>query len=47
MSPMWWTTLMMIFIITLLMSMNILYFNYSKSINKKVKSTSKMHNWTW
>nr|QHV34323.1 ATP synthase F0 subunit 8 [Gessius sp. 'rufidorsus'] len=46
MSPMWWMTLMLLFIFTLYMTMSMLYFNkkfYFK--NKNIKKM--MMNWKW
>nr|YP_010582964.1 ATP synthase F0 subunit 8 [Vatana ogromna]UGN61410.1 ATP synthase F0 subunit 8 [Vatana ogromna] len=46
MSPMWWTTLMFMFIISFMMYMNIMYFNYNKNIKKNKKELNKL-NWMW
>nr|YP_010583080.1 ATP synthase F0 subunit 8 [Hiratettix distanti]UGN61526.1 ATP synthase F0 subunit 8 [Hiratettix distanti] len=47
MSPMMWTTLMFMFLISLLMCMYMLYFNYKKLIkfNKKIMKLNM--NWSW
>nr|QZZ18370.1 ATP synthase F0 subunit 8 [Yangisunda tiani] len=47
MSPMWWTFLMMMFIITMLMSMCMVYFNYNKYLEMKTSSKKMNLNWTW
>nr|YP_009731723.1 ATP synthase F0 subunit 8 [Limassolla lingchuanensis]QHR79703.1 ATP synthase F0 subunit 8 [Limassolla lingchuanensis] len=47
MSPMLWVYLSMLFILTMIMSINIMYFNYSNQINKDIKTHKKMMNWVW
>nr|YP_010596255.1 ATP synthase F0 subunit 8 [Alnetoidia dujuanensis]WAJ60474.1 ATP synthase F0 subunit 8 [Alnetoidia dujuanensis] len=47
MSPLWWTTLMITFIILLMFVMTILYFNYYTKMDSKVKLIVNKINWKW
>nr|YP_010583068.1 ATP synthase F0 subunit 8 [Farynala dextra]UGN61514.1 ATP synthase F0 subunit 8 [Farynala dextra] len=47
MSPMWWTSLMIMFIISIFVCMYIMYFNYSKNMSTKSKKEYKNMSWTW
>nr|YP_009994712.1 ATP synthase F0 subunit 8 [Zyginella minuta]QNP08950.1 ATP synthase F0 subunit 8 [Zyginella minuta] len=47
MSPMWWTSLMMIFITIFVMNMSFTYFNYNKMINKKKTQIMTNYKWMW
>nr|ACJ69433.1 ATP synthase F0 subunit 8 [Sigara septemlineata] len=48
MAPLWWTTLYILFIVTLMMLYSLIYFNINY---KMMKSTSKINttknNWMW
>nr|YP_011010163.1 ATP synthase F0 subunit 8 [Hermatobates djiboutensis]WPW46687.1 ATP synthase F0 subunit 8 [Hermatobates djiboutensis] len=48
MSPMWWSTLFMLFIASLMLMNSMIYFNKKFSIKKSSKSTKKNSmNWQW
>nr|WRY72490.1 ATP synthase F0 subunit 8 [Yangida basnetti] len=47
MSPMWWTMMMMIFLISMLMAMSLVYFSYKKLIKKDMKMKKTSFNWLW
>nr|QKY60290.1 ATP synthase F0 subunit 8 [Eupteryx minuscula]WRY72399.1 ATP synthase F0 subunit 8 [Eupteryx sp.] len=47
MSPMWWMSLMMMFIITMMICINMNYFNYNKMLKMKKIGYKKMMNWMW
>nr|ATF28659.1 ATP synthase F0 subunit 8 [Typhlocyba sp. EMHAU-15062510] len=47
MSPMWWTMLMMMFIMSFIMCMYIMYFNSNKYSTMTKKMVKKNLNWTW
>nr|QKV48761.1 ATP synthase F0 subunit 8 [Parathailocyba orla] len=47
MSNMWWTMLMMTFIITFMMAMFMVYFNYMKLLTKNTDKKTKNMNWLW
>nr|UGN61566.1 ATP synthase F0 subunit 8 [Paracyba sp.] len=47
MSPMWWTTLMLMFIFSILVCMFMMYFNYTKKMSEKKKMTMNNLSWTW
>nr|YP_010540349.1 ATP synthase F0 subunit 8 [Singapora shinshana]UYF20491.1 ATP synthase F0 subunit 8 [Singapora shinshana] len=47
MSPMWWTTMMMMFLISFMLVMSILYFNCMNLMNKDIQIKSKKLNWKW
>nr|UFK32187.1 ATP synthase F0 subunit 8 [Limassolla emmrichi] len=47
MSPMLWIYLSTMFIMTMILCINIMYFNYSIKINNKNIKTNKLMNWTW
>nr|YP_010582977.1 ATP synthase F0 subunit 8 [Warodia hoso]UGN61423.1 ATP synthase F0 subunit 8 [Warodia hoso]WRY72451.1 ATP synthase F0 subunit 8 [Warodia biguttata] len=47
MSPMWWLTMMIVFSITLMMCMQMLYFNNTKKLTETKKEKSKNMNWMW
>nr|WRY72464.1 ATP synthase F0 subunit 8 [Zorka maculata] len=47
MSPMMWTSLMIMFIILMIMSINIMYFNMtSEMVTSKTQKKSSL-NWMW
>nr|ATC73072.1 ATP synthase F0 subunit 8 [Cicadellinae sp. EMHAU-2015-Zz060410]QUO99351.1 ATP synthase F0 subunit 8 [Atkinsoniella grahami] len=47
MAPMWWTSLMILFIMTLLLMMNIIYFNMLSKSTKNNQIFIKQMNWKW
>nr|YP_010591418.1 ATP synthase F0 subunit 8 [Stethoconus japonicus]UFQ24458.1 ATP synthase F0 subunit 8 [Stethoconus japonicus] len=48
MSPMWWTSLYMMFMMTMFMTMIILYFMLTEKVKTtKVSKKTKNLNWTW
>nr|YP_010583107.1 ATP synthase F0 subunit 8 [Opamata lipcowa]UGN61553.1 ATP synthase F0 subunit 8 [Opamata lipcowa] len=47
MSPMWWTSLMVMFITSIMICMYILYFNYTNKMTANKKYLHKNMNWTW
>nr|YP_010414444.1 ATP synthase F0 subunit 8 [Kusala populi]URW11944.1 ATP synthase F0 subunit 8 [Kusala populi] len=47
MSPLWWTTLMITFIILFILMMTILYFNINNKMSKMIKLTETKINWKW
>nr|YP_009727908.1 ATP synthase F0 subunit 8 [Notonecta montandoni]QHZ87283.1 ATP synthase F0 subunit 8 [Notonecta montandoni] len=49
MSPMWWTTLFMLFLLSFLLVMMIMYFNkeYKPLSMEITKKEMKMLNWKW
>nr|YP_010582899.1 ATP synthase F0 subunit 8 [Aguriahana juglandis]UGN61319.1 ATP synthase F0 subunit 8 [Aguriahana juglandis] len=47
MSPMWWTMLMMMFIMSFIICMYIMYFNSNKYFTMTKKMVKKNLNWTW
>nr|YP_010349775.1 ATP synthase F0 subunit 8 [Cassianeura cassiae]UOH96517.1 ATP synthase F0 subunit 8 [Cassianeura cassiae] len=47
MSPMWWTSLMLMFILMLMIMMMMIYFNLNIKMNKKIMISSKKINWQW
>nr|YP_010952921.1 ATP synthase F0 subunit 8 [Empoascanara plamka]WMQ52364.1 ATP synthase F0 subunit 8 [Empoascanara plamka] len=47
MSPMWWTMLMTMFTLSLLMMLTMMYFEYKKEINYKINFNNKKMIWKW
>nr|QUI77261.1 ATP synthase F0 subunit 8 [Mitjaevia shibingensis] len=47
MSPMWWTTLMVMFIIIFLILMTNMYFNLNNKLTMKVMLLKKNMSWKW
>nr|YP_010952960.1 ATP synthase F0 subunit 8 [Empoascanara angkhangica]WMQ52403.1 ATP synthase F0 subunit 8 [Empoascanara angkhangica] len=47
MSPMWWTTLMVMFILLFIILMTILYFNINNKMTSKILLCNKKMNWKW
>nr|YP_010952934.1 ATP synthase F0 subunit 8 [Empoascanara alami]YP_010952973.1 ATP synthase F0 subunit 8 [Empoascanara hongkongica]QJT42832.1 ATP synthase F0 subunit 8 [Empoascanara dwalata]WMQ52377.1 ATP synthase F0 subunit 8 [Empoascanara alami]WMQ52416.1 ATP synthase F0 subunit 8 [Empoascanara hongkongica] len=47
MSPMWWTFLMIMFILSFIMIMSMLYFDYKKKIDFKINLNLTKMNWKW
>nr|QSL98475.1 ATP synthase F0 subunit 8 [Mileewa alara] len=47
MSPIWWTSLMIYFIIMLMLINSMIYFNLIKIKLKKKMITTKKNNWKW
>nr|UFK32278.1 ATP synthase F0 subunit 8 [Eurhadina fusca] len=47
MAPMWWTFLMLIYLSTMIMCMQALYFNSNKKFNKLSTKNMKNYNWMW
>nr|QZZ18331.1 ATP synthase F0 subunit 8 [Kaukania anser] len=45
MSPMWWTSLMFLFILLFILMISFLYFNYMIKIENSVKFTNLKMNW--
>nr|YP_010415460.1 ATP synthase F0 subunit 8 [Ziczacella heptapotamica]USC52160.1 ATP synthase F0 subunit 8 [Ziczacella heptapotamica] len=47
MSPMWWTSLMLCFIIMLIILMTILYFNLNNKMESNINLMTNKINWKW
>nr|YP_010952895.1 ATP synthase F0 subunit 8 [Empoascanara quarta]WMQ52338.1 ATP synthase F0 subunit 8 [Empoascanara quarta] len=47
MSPMWWTTLMMLFTFLFVLLMVMMYFELKKSVHFKTKLNFQKMNWKW
>nr|YP_009917448.1 ATP synthase F0 subunit 8 [Drabescus ineffectus]QLJ57896.1 ATP synthase F0 subunit 8 [Drabescus ineffectus] len=47
MAPMWWTFMMMMTVIMLMITMTINYFNTNKKINMKYQFKSIKMPWAW
>nr|YP_010952947.1 ATP synthase F0 subunit 8 [Empoascanara circumscripta]WMQ52390.1 ATP synthase F0 subunit 8 [Empoascanara circumscripta] len=47
MSPMWWTFMMMLFILCFMLMMTIMYFEFKMKINYNTKLNYKMMKWKW
>nr|YP_010727924.1 ATP synthase F0 subunit 8 [Bothrogonia lata]WDZ68105.1 ATP synthase F0 subunit 8 [Bothrogonia lata] len=47
MSPMWWTSLLLMFLTSLLMMMTLIYFDTESLKNNKMTFTKKMMTWKW
>nr|QZZ18244.1 ATP synthase F0 subunit 8 [Dikraneura zlata] len=47
MSPMWWTSLMMMFIFSFMLLMSILYFNFNLINSYKTEITKNKMIWKW
>nr|YP_010349788.1 ATP synthase F0 subunit 8 [Cassianeura bimaculata]UOH96530.1 ATP synthase F0 subunit 8 [Cassianeura bimaculata] len=47
MSPMWWTSMMLMFILMFLLVMMIIYFNLIVKITSKIDFSVKKMNWQW
>nr|QZZ18305.1 ATP synthase F0 subunit 8 [Eupteryx adspersa] len=47
MSPLWWMSLMVMFIIAMMICINMNYFNYNKIFKMKKIDSKKMMNWMW
>nr|QZZ18318.1 ATP synthase F0 subunit 8 [Eurhadina jarrayi] len=47
MAPMWWTLLMMMFLLSMTVCMNITYFNMNKCLSNSSKKIKTNFNWKW
>nr|YP_010583055.1 ATP synthase F0 subunit 8 [Eurhadina exclamationis]UGN61501.1 ATP synthase F0 subunit 8 [Eurhadina exclamationis] len=47
MAPIWWTMLSMMFLLSMMMSMQMLYFNYNKFFKKKNLKNKINYYWVW
>nr|YP_010583042.1 ATP synthase F0 subunit 8 [Eurhadina cuii]UGN61488.1 ATP synthase F0 subunit 8 [Eurhadina cuii] len=47
MAPMWWTFLMSIYLLAMIMCMQMLYFNLNKMFYNKSEKKIKNFNWMW
>nr|QZZ18357.1 ATP synthase F0 subunit 8 [Sobrala sp. SL-2021a] len=47
MSPLWWTFMMIMFLMTFNLMMNMIYFNYKMKIESKFNITKKNIYWMW
>nr|WRY72412.1 ATP synthase F0 subunit 8 [Eurhadina rubra] len=47
MAPMWWTFLMMTFLLSMFLCMNMLYFNYNKMFMNNFKKKNNNLIWKW
>nr|ATD85992.1 ATP synthase F0 subunit 8 [Sophonia linealis] len=47
MSPLWWLTLMLMFILSMMMMNSIIYFYLDSNNYEKVKIFNKQFSWKW
>nr|ATD52989.1 ATP synthase F0 subunit 8 [Cicadula sp. EMHAU-2015-Zz052713] len=47
MAPMWWTFILMMTIMGILMTISINYFMSNKSLTSKISKNSTFFNWMW
>nr|ATC73036.1 ATP synthase F0 subunit 8 [Graphocephala sp. EMHAU-2015-Zz052315] len=47
MAPMWWTFLMIMFIMSMIMMMTNMYFNTLNKLMKKKEINTNQMNWKW
>nr|UFK32252.1 ATP synthase F0 subunit 8 [Eurhadina acapitata] len=47
MAPMWWTLLMTTFLLSMMICMNITYFNMNKTLKNSKKKIKTNFSWMW
>nr|YP_010016412.1 ATP synthase F0 subunit 8 [Mukaria splendida]QOI73918.1 ATP synthase F0 subunit 8 [Mukaria splendida] len=47
MAPTWWTTIMLLTILMMMITMNMIYFIYTKKVKNQPKKTKKPISWQW